>query len=340
MQIARTAGLNLTYNAALLCLSMCRKLIYFWGKNSYLSRILPLDVVVPYHKILGCMTVLWTIIHAGVWIDVACRKGALDLLYPNSWAGNTAGETGVALIVILLAIVAGYAAVYYTPSFGSTLARCNCISKVYVKNFIIPHEVFGYTHSLLAIGYLLVLIAHAPQVWKILCGPLFLLLCEYIHRLYCASEEVTVVVAEALPGNDTKIEITRPKSFGEWKPGSWAFVNIPSISTHEWHPFTIASSHLHSHQRVIFHIRSQGAADSWTSKLRAMCNNTENKMYNSIAALSTDDFEKAASEQEKLGLFTARLDGPYYAPTQKVFNHHHSVLVCGGIGVTPSISIF
>ena len=56
------------------------------------------------------------------------------------------------------------------------------------------------------------------------------------------------------------IYIQKPKNY-EVKPGQYAFINVPSVSRFQWHPFSIASSPLNKY--IIFMIKRNG---DWTGK--------------------------------------------------------------------------
>ncbi|KAI9985159.1 hypothetical protein PInf_004484 [Phytophthora infestans] len=122
------------------------------------------------------------------------------------------------------------------------------------------------------------------------------------------------VAVHALSGNITRIQFPRVrKDTGEafeYEAGQYAFLCIPSISSLEWHPFTISSSP--NEAMVTFHIKTLG---DWTQKMRT-------------AAIS-------ASEDSP---FDILLDGPYGnvsidVATSGVYSNY--VLFSGGIGVTP-----
>ncbi|KAG7378508.1 hypothetical protein PHYPSEUDO_009966 [Phytophthora pseudosyringae] len=130
-----------------------------------------------------------------------------------------------------------------------------------------------------------------------------------------ARDQVSV---HALPGNITRIQFPRVrKDTGEafeYAAGQYAFLCIPTISSFEWHPFTISSSP--NEAIVTFHIKGLG---DWTKKvMTAAVNATEESPFDIL------------------------LDGPYGyvsvdVETPAVYAHY--VMFSGGIGVTPMRSI-
>lgn len=104
-----------------------------------------------------------------------------------------------------------------------------------------------------------------------------------------------------------------------YKPGQYLFLNCPSISRHEWHPFTISSSP-EAEEFLSVHIRVVG---NWTGKLQELLNPQE----------------KDGIVQEYVSDPLLRVDAPYGAATEDVFKYEHLILIGAGIGVTPFASI-
>lgn len=92
--------------------------------------------------------------------------------------------------------------------------------------------------------------------------------------------------------------------------GQYIFVNCPSISFLEWHPFTLTSAPEEEFFSV--HIR---AAGDWTRNL-------------------IRTFEQQHSPMPRI-----EVDGPFGTVSEDVFQYEVAVLVGAGIGVTPFASI-
>jgi len=112
-----------------------------------------------------------------------------------------------------------------------------------------------------------------------------------------------------LVGNGTilRISILKP-TWAQPQLGQYVFLNFPSISKFEWHPYTLASSPLETHYEV--DIKSLG---DHTRKL-------------------LESFEAGAKP-------TVRIDGPYGRVVINPRRYRSLVFMCGGIGVTPMISM-
>lgn len=171
-------------------------------------------------------------------------------------------------------------------------------------------ELFYYMHYVSYTTLIIAVLWHAQAAWEFLLPGLSLWFLDRCVRAYRSSKAVTVRNITAIhcqaAGNVTEIRCTRPFPY---YPGQYCFINIPSISLLEWHPFTISSA---STYEVTFHIKDMGPR-TFTGRLY-----------------------QAAQLQTPL---TVSLDGPYGMPID--FSQYTKVLlVAGGIGVTPVKSIF
>jgi len=142
-----------------------------------------------------------------------------------------------------------------------------------------------------------------------------------------------------------ELRILKP-SF-KYTAGQWLFIQVPEISRWQWHPFTITSAPEDPYVSV--HIRQVG---DFTRALGDRLG-----VGPSVVAAMTSAAMKGAEKDEKnpLGLRgdfveieggnsakplpAVRIDGPYGAPAEDVFNVEVAVLIGAGIGVTPFASI-
>ena len=70
------------------------------------------------------------------------------------------------------------------------------------------------------------------------------------------------------------LSITRHPNFN-YQPGDYVFIQIPSITRYEWHPFTISSA---PEMNNVFWLHVRGVG-SWTNELYEHFNNTLNDEY-------------------------------------------------------------
>src|ERR1700712_2012109 len=118
----------------------------------------------------------------------------------------------------------------------------------------------------------------------------------------------------------------------KYKPGQWLFLNCPSVSYHQWHPFTITSCPYDPYVSV--HVRQLG--DFTRDLANALgAGPLQAKLYDSLDPNGM--YEIAVEQGQRMP--TLRIDGPYGAPAEDVFANEVAVLIGTGIGVTPFASV-
>ena len=194
----------------------------------------------------------------------------------------------------------------------------------------IHFEVFYILHILFYVGVFIVSILHSAVLaitivfWGI---DLFLRYIITIHK--------NKAYAEILSGD--VIRISMPRRF-TYTPSQYCFICIPAISSYQFHPFTISTA---PHQEeIFFHIRALG---DWTSSLNNLVkdklkNNKENNNGSNDNNNQTNNQTVISSKvlldvviEGPFGLSSIDLESPRYV----VF-----LLVSGGIGITPTQSMF
>uniref|UniRef100_A0A3B3ZUA4 FAD-binding FR-type domain-containing protein n=1 Tax=Periophthalmus magnuspinnatus TaxID=409849 RepID=A0A3B3ZUA4_9GOBI len=141
-----------------------------------------------------------------------------------------------------------------------------------------------------------------PKTWMWVIGPMFLYLCERILRFIRYTQPVTYRKIVMRPSKVLELQLV--KNGFKMDVGQYVFINCPSISQLEWHPFTMTSAPEEDFFSV--HIRSAG---DWTNKLIEIM-------------------------EQLLGV-----DGPFGTASEDVFDYEVAMLVGAGIGVTPFASI-
>lgn len=182
------------------------------------------------------------------------------------------------------------------------------------KNFHLFYKVHMAGSTLFYIFLLLHGMHNAkPETYKWVAAPLIIYAAERFLRLFRCYITRLEVSANSLTFNDKNVlQLSVPKPFN-FRPGQYAEIQVPSINR-EWHPFTIASAEFESD--MSFYIKRLG---DWTNALHA-------------------EFEDRLSETatRPIELFVR---GPFGAPTQDVHKYSRIVLISGGIGATPFVSI-
>ncbi|KAH9605766.1 hypothetical protein KSS87_005238 [Heliosperma pusillum] len=177
-------------------------------------------------------------------------------------------------------------------------------------------NVFFYTHHLYIV-FIAFFLLHAgdKHFYMVLPGVLLYGL-DKLLRVICSKPETQIVSVRIFPSKT--IELTFPKDPGlNYTPTSIVFINIPKISKFDWHPFSISSSSIVSDQTVSVMIKCKG---SWT-----------NSLYNMVS-----------SELESHGQtrhISIAVEGPYGPASLDFMRYDNILLVAGGIGITPMLSI-
>ncbi|MEE6520459.1 hypothetical protein FKM82_018344, partial [Ascaphus truei] len=144
--------------------------------------------------------------------------------------------------------------------------------------------------------------------WKWILAPIILYVFERILRFYRSQQRVVVTKAVSHPSK--VLEIQMQKRGFSMEVGQYIFINCPSLSALEWHPFTLTSAPEEDFFSV--HIRSAG---DWTDNLIKV-------------------FQEQPDNPPRM-----EVDGPFGTASEDVFKYDVSMLVGAGIGVTPFASI-
>nr|XP_025036436.1 NADPH oxidase 3 isoform X3 [Pelodiscus sinensis] len=135
-----------------------------------------------------------------------------------------------------------------------------------------------------------------PVAWKWVLGPVVIYICERIVRFWRFQQEV--VITKVVTHSSGVLELHMKKCGFKMEPGQYIFLQCPSVSQLEWHPFTLTSAPEEEFFSV--HIRVVG---DWTGAL--------------FKAFGTE--EKVFKEPWKLPRLA--VDGPFGAPTTDVFHY-------------------
>ncbi|CAM8977502.1 unnamed protein product [Rhodiola kirilowii] len=131
-------------------------------------------------------------------------------------------------------------------------------------------------------------------------------------RLLQSQQNVKLISARVLPCES--VELNFAKSPGlKYPPTSCMFVKVPCVSSLQWHPFTVCSNSDLEEDIISVLIKSEG---SWTRKLNQMLS-----AHPSIEHLQVS------------------VEGPYGPESADFFRHNTLVMVSGGSGIAPFISI-
>ncbi|WCJ22748.1 ferric reduction oxidase 2 [Euphorbia peplus] len=173
-------------------------------------------------------------------------------------------------------------------------------------------ELFFYTHHLYIV-FMIFFIFHVAISFSFIMLPgFYLFVVDRYLRFLQSRTSVHLVSARILPCQNLELNFSKDPSLS-YNPASIMFINVPAISKLQWHPFTIISNSNLEEDNLSVMIRSGGI---WSSKL-----------YKMLSSSSSMDHLQVSVE------------GPYGPASTHFLRHETLVMVSGGSGITPFISI-
>ncbi|KAL8919100.1 MAG: hypothetical protein Q9208_006984 [Pyrenodesmia sp. 3 TL-2023] len=331
--LSRGAGLALSVDGAIIVLPMCKNILR-WIRPKV--RWLPLDESQWFHRQVAYSLLFWTIVHVSahyvnffnVERSQIRKESAVQIHYTQ-----VGGITGHVMLLCML------------------LMFTTAHSKIRQQSY----ETFWYTHHLF-VPFLLGLYTHATGCfvrdtpkpyspfagspfwnhcigyegwrWELVGGGLYLM--ERIYREIRSRQPAKITKVVRHPYDAIEIQFSKPSM--KYKPGQWLMVNVPSVSTTQWHPFTITSCPFDPY--ISIHVRQVG---DWTRDLGDAlgCGPAQSKELDSLDPSGV--YEIALQNHQSMP--SVRIDGPYGAPAEDVFDNEIAVLIGTGIGITPWASI-
>ncbi|XP_057424799.1 ferric reduction oxidase 4 isoform X2 [Lotus japonicus] len=172
-------------------------------------------------------------------------------------------------------------------------------------------EVFFYTHHLYIL-YILFYAIHVGVAYMCMIAPgIFLFLVDRHLRFLQSRQHARLLSGRLLPCDALELNFSKTPSL-HYNPTSIVFINVPKVSKLQWHPFTVTSSSNMETNCLSVAIKNVG---SWS-----------NKLYQELSNSSLDHLNVS-------------VEGPYGPHTAQFLRHDELVMVSGGSGITPFISI-
>ncbi|KAJ6575036.1 NADPH oxidase A [Mycena capillaripes] len=345
---SRGAGLVLAFDGGLILIPMLRNVIKVVRPK--VTWLFPADENIWFHRQVAYSMAFWAMVHTTAhyvnFINVertqVRKQLALQIHYTQP-----GGITGHFMLLIMLLM--------YTTASAKVRNQC--------------FEAFWYTHHL-AFFFMIGLYTHATGCfvrdsvnpdyiptfpfystehclgylsWRYTIWPGIIYFGERAYREYRARRSTKLSKVLVHPSGAMELRIIKP-SF-KYTAGQWLFIQVPEISSFQWHPFTITSAPKDPYVSV--HIRQVG---DFTRALGDRLG-----VGPSVVAAMTSAAIKGTEKSEKVGstrgdfveldsgsgvsLPQVRIDGPFGAPAEDVFDVEVAMLVGAGIGVTPFASI-
>lgn len=340
---AKGAAETVKLNMALVLLPVCRNTLT-WLRSTRARLFVPFDDNLYFHKIIASAIVVGIFIHAAS--HLTCDFPLLINSSPEEFAiissdfnynkptykdfiSGIEGVTGISMVILM--------AISFT--LATNRFRKNVVRLPPPLNRLTGFNAFWYSHHLLGVVYVLLLIHgtfmylvhkwYQKTTWMYITVPLLLYVAERSLRT-CRSEHYSVKILKVsvLPGNVFSLIMLKPPGF-KYRSGQYIFLQCPSISPFEWHPFSITSAPGDDYLSV--HIRTVG---DWTQELKRVYSESTD----SATTIGRAKFGQSGHMNQR-SLPRLLVDGPYGAPAQDYRNYDVLLLVGLGIGATPFISI-
>ncbi|CAO2579085.1 Dual oxidase 2 [Lemmus lemmus] len=314
--LSRGTAASISFMFSYILLTMCRNLITFL-RETFLNRYIPFDAAVDFHRWIAMAAVVLAVLHSAghavnVYMFSVSPLSLLTCIFPNVFV-NDGSKFPPKYYWWFFQTVPGMT--------GVLLLLVLAIMYVFASHHFRRHSFRGFwlTHHLYVVLYALLIIHGSYALIQLPSFHIYFLVPAIIYggdKLVSLSRkkvEISVVKAELLPSGVTYLQFQRPQAF-EYKSGQWVRIACLGLGTNEYHPFTLTSA---PHEDTLsLHIRAVGP---WTTRLREIYSPPVGDTYARYPKLY--------------------LDGPFGEGHQEWHKFEVSVLVGGGIGVTPFASI-
>ncbi|CAF2117061.1 ferric reduction oxidase 2-like [Brassica napus] len=244
---------------------------------------------IKYHIWLGHMVLAIFTVHGLCYVIywVSMHETSQMLMWDTKDISNLAGE---------ISLVAGL--LMWATAFPAMRRRF--------------FEVFFYTHYLYIV-FMLFFVLHVGITFSFIALPgFYIFMVDRFLRFLQSRDNIRVLSARILPSHTIELTFSKNPRL-VYSPTSILFVNIPSISKLQWHPFTITSSSKLEPEKLSVVIKSEG---KWSTKL-----------YQRLSSSAQIDH------------LAVSVEGPYGPASTDFLRHEALVMVSGGSGVTPFISV-
>lgn len=183
-------------------------------------------------------------------------------------------------------------------------------------------EVFFVTHHLY-IAFIVFGAMHVGEkLFDVVMAGVFLFALDRFLRFLQSRKQVALISARNLPGDTVELVFAKRPGV-RYTPASFILLRVPALSRWQWHPFTVCSSSQAHPDRISVLVKSCG---QWTNGLRGMIQNA------------------AEVQQSKGGSscpfsLRAGVEGPYGEQMSSFYKYDSLIMVAGGSGISPFISV-
>ncbi|CAA0826698.1 Ferric reduction oxidase 8- mitochondrial [Striga hermonthica] len=179
-------------------------------------------------------------------------------------------------------------------------------------------RLFYYTHHLYIVFLVFFLFHGGDRHFYTVFPGVFLFSLDKLLRILQSRPKTCILSARVFPCGAVELRLPKDPNL-KYRPTSLIFLKIPSISKLQWHPFSITSSSNTDHNTITVIIKSGG---QWT-----------NSLHDQIIGDDQD------SEADQRMCIPVAIEGPYGPDSFEFLRHDNLLMVAGGIGITPFLSI-
>ncbi|CAN1294295.1 Ferric reduction oxidase 8, mitochondrial [Linum perenne] len=178
-------------------------------------------------------------------------------------------------------------------------------------------EIFYYTHHLYIVFFIFFLFHAGDRHFYTIFAGVFLFALDKLLRVVQSRPQTYIHSACLFPSRAIELILPKDPSL-EYSPTSIVYIKIPSISRLHWHCFSLtSSSRVNTHTMSVI-IKCEG---EWTSSLYTLVQG------------------QLDSEADQMNPIPIMIEGPYGPAFPEFLRYDRLILIAGGIGITPFLSI-
>ena len=338
--VARGGAQCLNLNAGLILLPISRQFLTKMRAVGPMRYLFPFDATIEIHILIGSMLGLFATAHTCAHICDFHRFARADeddiFALFGTKLGETMPESHWGRWKVVLATRAGIT--------GIIMVVCCLVAYPTTQMRHARFNLFWSTHHLLLV-MMIALAVHGTDsllepfqsvYW--MAGPLLLYFLPRFWRETPLSK-TNIVAIQHKPGGVVALQLEKPRSWkGVVTSGMYAFLNIPTISKVEWHPFTLTSAPDDNY--IEFNFKAVG---DWTTAVHDLleAEATDEPVSKEAASggntVNANGYSKGVPSS--VHSIVVKVEGPIGASSQGFSDYPVVVLVGAGIGATPCISV-
>ncbi|KAH9556525.1 hypothetical protein CY35_07G033500 [Sphagnum magellanicum] len=177
-------------------------------------------------------------------------------------------------------------------------------------------ELFFYTHQLYIVFMVFMALHVGDFIFSIAFVGFFLFVFDRFLRFCQSRSTVGVLSVKLLPCGTYELVLAKPQGL-KYHALSFVFINVPGISSLQWHPFSVSSSPYDGDDRLKVLIKPYG---EWTHQLQ-----------DAVSAAVTKGPCPFGQQ--------VAVEGPYGHESDYFLQYETLLMVAGGIGVSPFVAI-